>query len=204
VSSRSTRLDVASPAPERRRYAASRGAARGLLEALEQIDATEPPWYARAVNRTEIVDALLAAQRQVFRAVRAASAPAWLDLDLTMAQMKALRVVDEEGPATIGRLAERLGVTLPTASHLVDRLVNADLATRAEDPADRRRILARLSDRGLRLVQRLGQGPEQMREWLLEMDDADLEALLRGTRVLAGIPARRAEPARSSGRQIDQ
>ncbi|HYZ22592.1 MAG TPA: MarR family transcriptional regulator [Rhodopila sp.] len=50
----------------------------------------------------------------------------------------------ESGP-TIGELAERLCIQHNSAVELVDRLVEADLLTRTHDPADRRRVLLRLT-----------------------------------------------------------
>ena len=49
-------------------------------------------------------------------------------------------------------LAERLGVSLPSASRAVDGLVKKGLATRAEDPEDRRVRRIALSAKGSRLA----------------------------------------------------
>jgi DNA-binding MarR family transcriptional regulator len=60
---------------------------------------------------------------------------------LSFPQMKALiTLVGEEGnePATVKLVAERLGLSLASASRAVDELVKRGLATRVEDPDDRR------------------------------------------------------------------
>ena len=131
----------------------------------------------------EVVDL----QRLVARALRSTARPHWLELDLTMAQMKTMVVLADERQASIGRVAEVLGITLPTASHLVDRLVKTGLAVRAEDPTDRRRIRTELTPKGEELLSSLRQGQHRLAAWLQEMEPDDLEALARGLRALARI-----------------
>jgi len=60
---------------------------------------------------------------------------------LNFPQMKALVTLAghaEDPPATVKMVAERLGISLASASRAVDDLVKRDLATRVEDPDDRR------------------------------------------------------------------
>ena len=61
----------------------------------------------------------------------------WLPIDVTLLQIKALLLVTS-GPATTSQIAHRLGVTLPSATRLVDRLVEHGLVTREENQNDRR------------------------------------------------------------------
>ncbi|WP_202948485.1 MarR family winged helix-turn-helix transcriptional regulator, partial [Nitrolancea hollandica] len=79
----------------------------------------------------ELVDRIMELFKGVARS-RQGIAPVWLEVDLSMAQVRTLMVLSCEGQSTIGQLAETLRVSLPTASHLVDRLVHADLAERSE------------------------------------------------------------------------
>ena len=60
---------------------------------------------------------------------------------LNFPQMKVLVALagETEGePATVKLVSERLGLSLPSASRSVDELVKRKLATRVEDPNDRR------------------------------------------------------------------
>lgn len=50
-------------------------------------------------------------------------------------------------PLTVSEIAQRLHVSLPTASELVGGLSRAGIVERAEDPANRRRILVTLAER---------------------------------------------------------
>jgi DNA-binding MarR family transcriptional regulator len=61
---------------------------------------------------------------------------------LTFTQTKALMVLARRGeddePTTVSLVAERVGVSIASASRAVDGLVRRELATRVEDPDDRR------------------------------------------------------------------
>ena len=49
------------------------------------------------------------------------------------------------GPVTVGELASRLGLTLPTVSGVLADLDRAGLVERRPDPADRRRTIVQIS-----------------------------------------------------------
>ena len=55
------------------------------------------------------------------------------------------------GELHMSELVARLGVSLSTVSGLVDRVVDHGLATRREDPVDRRQVVVGLTDRGHRV-----------------------------------------------------
>ncbi|MHB1416572.1 MAG: MarR family winged helix-turn-helix transcriptional regulator [Chloroflexota bacterium] len=122
--------------------------------------------------------------RGIFASVRAAQ-PAWLELDLTVGQIKGLFFLAHHGAMTIGQVAEGLGIGAPWASVLVDRLVDLGLVERTEDAADRRRTLARLTPRGEELVVQAREGGrERLRQGLCQLSADDLAALLRGLEAL--------------------
>ncbi|MGA7671428.1 MAG: MarR family transcriptional regulator [Nitrolancea sp.] len=136
---------------------------------------------ARDQRSTEsLIEDVFALQRRIIRALRGHFS-GWADVDLTMAQLKTLVVLVDEGPCSIGQIASALNVSLPNASHLVDRLVRLDLAQRAEDAADRRRILASATQKGVDVLRNMRSGgQEQIREALSRVDPTDLHALIRG------------------------
>lgn len=128
-----------------------------------------------------LVKTVLAEYGEMMHIIGLATVPDWLDIDLSMAQMKALFVLGHDGEATIGTLADRLGVGLSAASHLVDRLVHLGVVERAEDPLDRRRTLARLAPTGEALVTRFRAGnQDRLCGWLHHLDDVSLTALHTG------------------------
>ena len=125
-----------------------------------------------------------------FARSRQGIAPVWLEAGLSIAQLKTLMVLSCEGRSAIGQLADTLSVSLPTARHLVDRLVHAGLPERAEDPTDRRRMLVQLTPGGEDLCGRLRQGNQQpFRLWLTQLSQEDLAALYQGLQALTRVMA---------------
>jgi DNA-binding MarR family transcriptional regulator len=123
----------------------------------------------------------LTAYRHSWTVLRQSAKVAWTQLDLTIAQLKGLLLLDARGLMTIGELADVLEIGRPSASILIEQLVQRGLVERAEDPSDRRRTLIRLTANADKLVCSLYQGDEAfMRAWLDRMANADLEALTRG------------------------
>jgi DNA-binding MarR family transcriptional regulator len=78
---------------------------------------------------------------------------------LSMAQCKTLFELgglgEESEARQVGELAETLGVSLPSMSRAVDGLVKKRLATRVEDPDDRRVRRVAITERGKKLVDTL-------------------------------------------------
>lgn len=134
------------------------------------------------------IEETLAAYQSLIHALHAASAPQWLDLEISMAQLKVLMAVARVEHCPVGKVADTLSVGLPTASHLVDKLVVAGLARRTEDPEDRRRTLVSLTDSGRELLTRLRQGGrDQLQSWITKLDAEDAAALRRGLQALADV-----------------
>ena len=92
---------------------------------------------------------------QVFRCLHSGQVQAWMNVDLTMPQLKALVCVAQSGDATSGQIARGLGVSLSTVTGIVDRLSEQGLVTRREDPEDRRITRVQATPSGRDLVTRL-------------------------------------------------
>ncbi|GEM_PF-1428871 len=115
--------------------------------------------------------------------------PLWLRLGLTMGQLKGIFAL-RRGPTTISELGGRLQIAQPTASLLVERLVQAGLVERTDDPADRRRALVRLAPEGERIM--AGVRDDVLRRLftgLSLLSEDDLAALIRGLRALSAAAA---------------
>lgn len=140
-------------------------------------------------QRDAAVDAALQAQRALMEAMHATADPAWLHLDLTMGQLKALFVLTDAA-LTVGQVAGRMGLSKPTASLLVDRLVQLALVARTEDPQDRRRARVSLTAAGRARVTQLREGSEdRWRALLGQLADDDLAAWTQGMQALARVAA---------------
>lgn len=68
--------------------------------------------------------------------------------ELSHLQIHTLFFIQMQNRCTLSKLAENFGVTLPTASKLIDRLFNQKLVERSEDPADRRNVLLAVTPAG--------------------------------------------------------
>lgn len=136
----------------------------------------------QALRRAEQVADQL---RRIGRLLRASAQEDWTSLSLTRAQLKILVILRHEGAATVGQLASQLSVTLPSITATVDRLVHQGLVTREEDPADRRRVINRLTPAGLALIERLQEGRHARVVAVLQSLSAeDLEQLARSLATL--------------------
>jgi MarR family transcriptional regulator, organic hydroperoxide resistance regulator len=71
-----------------------------------------------------------------------------MDTALTMHEARAINLLGGPTPVTMSDFAADLRISLPTATHLVDRLVVKDLVARRRSDEDRRVVLIELSERG--------------------------------------------------------
>jgi DNA-binding MarR family transcriptional regulator len=98
----------------------------------------------------EQIEAVVLATR-VLVAVTAQSL-ASLD-DVTLPQFRVLVMIGSRGPQNLTAVAQGLGVHASNATRLCDKLVQAGLIHRSEDPADRRNVVLALTAAGYQLVQ---------------------------------------------------
>ncbi len=134
--------------------------------------------------REELEHEVVTNYHKLAQALKASSGTAWMEIDLTIAQLRTLLILAEEGPLVIGQIAQRMGIGLSTGGHLVDRLVQAGLAERTEDTGDRRRTLAKLTPKGEDLYARLLNPSLHMQSLIQKLSNADLEAFLQGLKAL--------------------
>ncbi len=112
----------------------------------------------------------------------------WLMHELTFAQARALIIISGRQAMTISQLAGSLGIGNPTASLLVQQLVERGLVTRSEGEHDRRQTFVRLSEKGAEIG--LGRRKERERQWqtwLSHLSDDELSALARGLSALQEV-----------------
>jgi DNA-binding MarR family transcriptional regulator len=69
----------------------------------------------------------------------------------TLVHVRVLAYIRITGGCSLGELAERRDVSLPTMSKMVSSLVEKGLITREPDPANRRAVIIRLTDAGDKL-----------------------------------------------------
>lgn len=107
-------------------------------------------------------------------------APHELELfELTMPQCRAVLFLADGAAAPMTKLAGGLGVSLPSATGLVDRLVEKGLVARVEDADDRRIVLCRLTDAGTAMADGLYEADVAvLRELLAALPERDVTTVL--------------------------
>jgi DNA-binding MarR family transcriptional regulator len=135
------------------------------------------------VARTGPDEDLLEAAREVMRiSLHAADGTG----ALSVVQLRALTVLHRADRLNLAQLAEGLGVTVSTASRLVDRLVTAGLVDRRVAAHTRREIALRLTARGRKTLERYDDlRLSELRRCLGELSDAEQEDAARVLRALA-------------------
>lgn len=91
----------------------------------------------------------------IYRVIKPSVPPEWLTSDLTVAQLRVLLVLYTEGPTRMSSIASSIGITISTATGIVDNLVKKGLVMRGADPEDRRLVICRLSSQGQETINRL-------------------------------------------------
>lgn len=139
----------------------------------------------REVEKDDLVETTLELSDRAFRDLFPILPKEWLSLDLTMPQLKVVLLLFTNGPERMSTMASALGVSLATATGVVDRLVEKDMVTREGDPNDRRVVLIRLSDKGEKLIAGLWQLARHNAEVLLRaLERRQLEMLNEALRAL--------------------
>lgn len=116
----------------------------------------------------------------------------FLEIDISMPQAKVLYLAASgEGGLRMSALATRLDVTLSTVSGLVDRLVDAGLAARRDDPEDRRQVIVSVTSAGNDLLERFRElNRRQAQELFGSLLDDDLDTVERAFELLADAAGR--------------
>jgi len=88
-----------------------------------------------------LMDAVLLSSRRLRQWMREGAG-------VSMPQFRVLSFLERRGSSSLSELASYLGVSLPSASRLVDGMSSRGLIEACDDPSDRRRLLLRLTDKG--------------------------------------------------------
>ena len=104
----------------------------------------------RPLDREALLNEILDALPEIMRRLVHKRSITPKEMELTMAQMRALRTITDNPNCTMGELAKKLGIGMSTATALVDRLVQRGVVNREGSRDDRRVIRVRLSATGRR------------------------------------------------------
>jgi DNA-binding MarR family transcriptional regulator len=106
--------------------------------------------------------------------------PDWVAEELTFGQTRLLFLLSKNGPSPVSRVAEWLGVGMPAASGIVDRVERHGLVERQHRMDDRRVVECNLTDKGRQLIEQIsGMRTEVFRRTIGVLDDEELAELGR-------------------------
>lgn len=136
-------------------------------------------------EKLELIRNIQDLQEEMVRSVGLMHPAPWIDLDLTIDQLKSLMFIEFEGKTSAKSLSEALKVTPPNVTGIIDRLVARGIVTREENPDDRRVTLLKVTEQGESMMMKLRETQIRMTTMLLErLNETELEALLIGIKAL--------------------
>jgi DNA-binding MarR family transcriptional regulator len=133
------------------------------------------------IEKTELITEVIELQRQLNRVLGQYAPEAWMDMNLTIAQLKSLSFIARKGSTNSKQLAAALGSTSSNVTGIVDRLVEQGLVSRQENPEDRRMLLLRATAKGEGILANLRERKiSHMSEILAHMSLEELSMLAQG------------------------
>src|SRR3990172_5882015 len=125
----------------------------------------------------EVIPLVMRVIRKEFRSQR--------DPELTLPEFRSLAFVNRSAGCSLNEVAEHIGLEPPTASKLVENLVQRGLVNREEDRNDRRRVQLSISPKGKKSMDA---AYEHTREFLTErlghLAENEREEVLRAIEIL--------------------
>jgi len=110
------------------------------------------------------------------------------DMPISVGEIRLVIHLAEYGSQTMGQIAAGMGITTPSATALVDRVVSHHLAERRRDPRDRRVVRVQLTPVAQKLADRvLAEWRRRVQEVLAEMTPAEQAALVKGLRLMTHV-----------------
>jgi DNA-binding MarR family transcriptional regulator len=152
----------------------------------------------------EEVDRIIALYRRTGRSLRANDPANWA-AGVTMPQLRILFLLGRSELVSVGHVATGLGISQPSATETIEKLVCKGLVARTPDAADRRMVRLELTEAGREMIDR----PWETRRAVLasalrDASPTEREAIERGLELLCGAleSAENAEGAESVEREL--
>lgn len=134
----------------------------------------------------ELLNTILDLDNRVMRQTRAGWPASWVQVNLPSGHIRALLIIEAGGARTPREVADLLGIGRTSVTGLLDRLEGEGLLTRSIDPADKRSFILDLTEKGQEFVSQIDAiRRQQLRDGLVLMDKASLEALRTGLAALS-------------------
>jgi DNA-binding MarR family transcriptional regulator len=135
--------------------------------------------------KEDLIRQVIELRRQMNRVIRGRTLDSWVNLNLTIPQLKSLFYISRHGKVNLSGLASGIRVTPANVTGIVDRLVEQDLLTRTPDPNDRRVLWLKVTDKGNALVNELREGrANEMGRILNELSEEELSIVAHSFELL--------------------
>ena len=155
---------------------------KGILSIIESTMTKR----GKRMEKSELINRIIHDQRSVNRVLRQYDPEVWMDLSLTIAQVKSLFFISNQGKVNFRMLAAALKVTPSNVTGIIDRLVEQSLVSRTENPEDRRMLTLELTSKGDSLITNLRERRiSLMSDILKSLDIEQLQTISLGFGLLA-------------------
>jgi DNA-binding MarR family transcriptional regulator len=139
----------------------------------------------RSPDRRALIDEIVAGFAIVAGHARCEVARRLHRQGISMAHLQTLWILQEHGPQPMTRLADLLGVAVPNATGIIDRMEQRGLVERLRDGADRRVVIVQQTPEGAQAVEEIDGWRSDMLQGLLDrLDDDHLLRLVGGIQEL--------------------
>jgi len=110
---------------------------------------------------------------------------AWHQCGVSVVQLSAANLLELDGPMSMGKLAESLGISVASATGVVDRMEERNLVIRRHDAGDRRLVIVHAAEGTAELFRTMEQiRREHLSRLLLQLTEDELSGFLTGMRAL--------------------
>lgn len=107
---------------------------------------------------------------------------------LTPSQSSVLATLDRHGPLNMGQLAGHEGISKPSATGIVGRLLGKGLVTREADPEDGRSVIVGITKEGAELLKaRRRERTAYLVGRIASLDESDREVLERAVVLIENL-----------------
>jgi DNA-binding MarR family transcriptional regulator len=115
----------------------------------------------------------------------------YIDNIITSIHGEIIRLLDEEGPLSIGEIGDMLMIAKAQMTQLIDKLVELNIVERRAVKGDRRKIQIALTDTGKEfLLQHKKKVDELIMDTISHLDDKDLKSLSESLKVVRDVLSR--------------
>jgi DNA-binding MarR family transcriptional regulator len=131
----------------------------------------------------ELLEVVPAVMREIRTQMRTRGSP-----DLTVPQFRTLAFVNRNKGSSLSEVADHIGLTPPSASMLVDGLIQRGMMTREEHPNDRRRVRLTVTGAGEAILETSTHGTmTYLAKKLSSVSADDREVIVKAMETLRSI-----------------